>query len=80
MMFKNLWMFLYTMIIDVICYAFDDATMWHDYIDIYYKFYVTNYIRVSTLVLRFSPVRFYGDNYVATRLLWTDLWRGNIWA
>ena len=50
-MFKSLWMFLYMMIIDVICNDFDDATMWHDYIDIYYKFYLTIYIRVSTLVL-----------------------------
>ena len=27
----------------------------------------------------FHP-RFYGDDYIATRLLWTNLWRGLIWA
>ena len=69
------------MIIDVIYNDFDDATMWHDYIDIYYKFYLTIYIRVSTLIFfGFSPERFYDDDYVATRPLWTDLWRGRIWA
>ena len=43
-MFKSLWMFLYTMIIDVICNDFDDATIWHDYIDIYIISFIWQFI------------------------------------
>ena len=43
-----------------------------------YDFYKMIHMRVCTLVLRGLPV-LYGDDFVATRPLWTDLWRGRIW-
>ena len=60
-------------------YGFDDAIRGHDDINIYiytHDFYMMTYIRV-TLVWWVLPV-LYGDVYIATRPIWTDLGRGHI--
>ena len=46
---------------------------------IYTLLYMMTYMRVLPYYMGFHP-RFYGDDYIATRPLWTDLWRGRIWA
>ena len=62
--------------------CFDDATMWHDYDDLYIYMYVLYDNLYEGFQLSFIGLhpRFYGDDYVATRSLWTNLWKGSIRA
>ena len=53
---------------------------WHDYVDLYiYVLYDDSYEGSYPSFMGFHP-GFYDDNYVATRPLWTDLWKDRIWA
>ena len=65
-----------------------DVTMWHQYICafvFYYEYiYVTSYIYIYLWGSYFGFTGlnsgFFGDDFVVTRPLWTDLWRCRIWA
>ena len=54
--------------------------MWHDYDDLYIYVLYDDLYEGFHLSFRGLHPGFYGDDYVATRLLWTDLWRGHIRA
>ena len=42
-----------------------------------YDFYMMTHMRVFTLVMQVLLV-LYGDDYIATRSIWMDLWKGCI--
>ena len=56
----------------------NDTTMWHDYIYIYWvPLYDDLYIYEGFTGFHTG---FFGDDYVAMRPLWIDLWKGHIRA
>ena len=55
--------------------------MRYDYVDLYiymYVLYDDSYKSFNPGYMGFHS-RFYGDDYIATKPLWTDLWKGRIW-
>ena len=67
--------------IDDIEYDFDDAVRgMMALIYIYIHYFIWWHIWGFLPYFMGFHLRFYGDDYVAMRSLWMDLWRGRIWA